>query len=80
MKKIEKLHNELSGLTSQDQWKWVVENKELIKSLDLDNDSTYVNFKGDKEGEYSVNLIDWIGWDDGVIYLLKAIGIKGEPV
>lgn len=80
MKKAEKLHNELSSLTSQDQWKWIVDNKDLISRLDLDNDSTYVLFKCDKEGDYSVSLDDYIGWHDGAVYLLKAIGIKGEPV
>ena len=80
MKKAEKLANQLNNLTSQDQWKFIIDNKDSISSIDLDNDVTYVNWKGDKESEYSTSTIDYIGNGPGVELLFHALGIEAQGV
>jgi hypothetical protein len=65
-------------LTSEQQWKWVVDNKEMIEQVDLDNDGTWVSLKG--SDDECLTMKAYLGWDDGVQHLLTAIGIPNSPV
>ena len=48
--------------------------------VNLDNDDTFVTILGgDSESGY-VNFDGYLGWSDGVISLLEAVGIKAESV
>lgn len=61
-----------------EKWKWLIENKNVEYTVMLDNDDTFVVFGDDDEmiGQFS----DYIGWSDGVCYLLEALGINHECV
>lgn len=69
------------------KWKWVIENPYDIElSIRLDNDSTYLEFPfsedpNDPDEDTHWESFDYyIGWSDGIHFLLGAIGIKCESV
>ena len=75
---------EFNELTSQEQWKWVLDNKEKISLIELDNDVTYVSsvcFKEDDDEETgSVSMKTWLGRDEGITDLMLALGIECQDV
>ncbi len=66
------LKTEFDALPEKEQWKWLIENKEKVTKIDLDNDETYISFIGDDENESRFKAD--IGNRQGVNYLLEALG------
>ena len=63
--------------TDEERWRYVINNNPEDLIILLDNDQTCITFKDSDAGIY----FDYpIGWDDGVIVLLDAIGVKAEQV
>jgi len=76
---------EFEELTAEEQWQWVIDNKEQITQIDLDNDCTYVVadcFKVPDEPECtgSISMKSWLGNGHGLYDLFDALGIKCEGV
>lgn len=58
-------------LSEKRQWAWLLENKEAVEQIELDNDETYISFKGEEdECRFKAD----IGNRQGVNYLLEALG------
>lgn len=77
--------NKFDELTGQEQWLWVITNKEEISLIELDNDCTYVcadRFKevGNEECSGSITMKSYLGHGCGLHHLFKAIGIKCSDV
>jgi hypothetical protein len=69
------------NLTDQEQWSWVIANKEEILLIELDNDCTYVSaarFKeeGNDECNGSISMKSYLGHGYGIFHLMKTIGIE----
>ena len=61
------------------RWGFVLANKSKLR-LSLDNDDTMViddNASEDDENNYG-SFDDYVGWSDGVITLLNAIGLDAD--
>lgn len=67
------LKTEFDALTEKEQWKWLIENKDKVAQIDLDNDETYISFIDDDENESRFKAD--IGNRQGVNYLLEALGL-----
>lgn len=71
-------------LSPEKQWAYILENKQNVKMLSLDNDQTQVvlkTFGNDACGEQEwTEMKEDIGDRDGVFILLKILGIKHEGV
>lgn len=67
------LKTEFDALTEKEQWKWLIENKDKVVQIDLDNDETYISFIDDDENESRFKAD--IGNRQGVNYLLEALGL-----
>lgn len=65
-----------NALNSRDQWKWIVDNKEQIQMITLDNDNCSIQIKGLSDSCWYPHT--WLGYSDGVHDLLNAIGIPCE--
>lgn len=66
------LKTEFDALTEKEQWKWLIENKDKVVQIDLDNDETYISFIDDDENESRFKAD--IGNRQGVNYLLEVLG------
>jgi hypothetical protein len=86
----EKLVTEYGALKNDfERWRYILNHKNLLGVM-LDNDNTQVIFIGDiikslNEDEIDelpelVEMDTWLGWSNGVVTLLAAIGIKAELV
>ncbi|WP_373031630.1 hypothetical protein [Sulfurovum sp.] len=73
LKELSKIEGDIN------KWKWLMENQEAGLIVNLDNDDTFVT-DPDSEDDFCVDFDGYVGWSDGVISLLEAIGIKAEPV
>ncbi len=76
---------EFEQLEPDQQWLWVVNNKEEILLIELDNDVTYVTaarFKedGNDECRGSISMKSYLGNGWGIDHLLEALGITVEGV
>jgi len=58
--------------TDTQKWRFIIENKKQMPPILLDNDSTKIDLG---RGDY-FEFNKYIGYGDGVVNLLKAIGIK----
>lgn len=73
--------NEFNKLDPEEQWKWVIDNKEKVTQIELDNDCTYVLsplFK-EEDNEYyqgRISMKSYLGNGWGIDHLLEALGIK----
>lgn len=70
---------QFEALPAQEQWLWVITNKEDISLLiELDNDCTYVTSDYFKVGEDngSVTMKSYLGISEGLFHLVKSIGIE----
>lgn len=83
MKTREQLVTEFGVLDNdKSRWIWVKANQgeENLPKVDLDNDDTCICIEmDDGETEY-LQFDHYIGWGDGVEYLLEAMGINAESV
>ena len=66
--------------TDEARWKWMSTHSHRGITVCLDNDDTFATFNDDKEGQFVMEFDEYIGWTDGVLSLLKAIGISAEQV
>ncbi len=80
MNQIEKLEQAWYTLTDEQRWKRLPGIQEQQKTLIvmLDNDITYLT--DTKDHDLYLEFDEDIGWRGGIIDLLKAFNIKGEPV
>ena len=95
-KHIETLISKFNSLNSdEDRFRFLLEHKGVFK-LNLDNDDTFTTVsdatfasleidKWSVEADYWNNKItkdfnEYLGWNDGVLILLKVIGITADPV
>jgi hypothetical protein len=62
--------------TDMERWSWLMNNQDKGIVVKCDNDNTYIVVDGDDDD--SASFRSYIGWDDGVFELLKAVGIKAE--
>jgi len=62
-------------LSDKEQWAWVLENKGLIQSIELDNDETYINL----EDNY-LAMKSYIGNSGGAEILLELLGFTTQGV
>ncbi len=61
------------ALEAAAQWEWILQNKEKIETIALDNDETFVSFVGeDSEGIFKAD----IGNREGATLLLEALGFE----
>jgi hypothetical protein len=72
-------------LTPEQQWKWVIENKDKITLIELDNDCTYICaecFKeaGNSECTGSISMESYLGNGWGINHLISALGIECRGV
>ena len=91
-----KLIDQYNKLKSdEDRFRFLLEHKGVFK-LNLDNDDTFTTvsdatFRSLRIDKWSVEADDWndkitndfhdyLGWHDGVVCLLKVVGITAEPV
>ena len=81
--------------SDEDRFRFILEHKGVFR-LNLDKDATYTvvsgeTFKSLGIDRWSVEADDWndkitndfhnyLGWHDGVVCLLKVVGITAEPV
>lgn len=71
-----KLHfNSISG---PDQWKWIYDNRSMIKEVILDTDNTSVHLKGDDDSNFVLYPKKDCGNRNGVLWLLRAIGLPAN--
>jgi len=65
-----------------DRWKWIKEHQHTGIIIYLDNDDTcgMLPDPDDEDDVLTFQFEDCIGWDEGVLNLLKAYGIKAECV
>jgi hypothetical protein len=81
----QKMRKEFKILKNDIQrWKWILKNKDKIIVF-LDNDDTFAAMAEDKYnasiGNEEIFEFDtYLGYSDGVIYLLEALGIESEVV
>lgn len=61
---------------AEDQWQWVLQNKEKVKMISLDNDNTMITFT--ENTEWYAYFDEYIGQARGTLNLLEAIGLPGE--
>lgn len=72
--------DEFHKLNDTGRWKYVLDHKDEIEIF-LDNDLTYGHFIADKADERVMLDFDWyVGWSDGIQFLLRAAGIKAQSV
>jgi len=63
--------------TDVEKWKWVIDNQHLGFTVMLDNDDTFLSHPENNEiGEFD----GYLGWSDGAISLLEALGVESESV
>lgn len=61
---------------AEDQWQWVLQNKEKVKMITLDNDNTMITFVDDVD---AYGYFDsYIGQSKGTLDLLDALGLPAE--
>ena len=78
-KKFEMIKQKWNKLMNDlERWTFLRENQHLGLVVQLDNDNTFVTHK-DIEDDY-LEFDEYIGWADGVLFLLASVGIKAEPV
>jgi hypothetical protein len=76
-----KLWKEFKKLKSDKaRWKFILNNQGKGIKINLDNDDTFGSFSWDENGEYLLQLDDYLGWSDGIQTLLSIIGIDAECV
>lgn len=68
-------------LTPEQQWKWVIDNKDKIDIVELDNDCTYIcsscfKEEGNDECSGSLAMESYLGNGWGINHLMAALGIK----
>lgn len=79
--------NKIDRMSAEEQYKYLYENRDKFV-LFLDNDDTRVALKEDynklqKDYNFDIETIslkDFIGDNEGVFHLLKAIGLYSEGV
>lgn len=76
---------EFELLDPEQQWKWVIDNKEKISLIELDNDCTYICsqcFKeaGNEECSGSISMKSYLGNGWGIDHLMTALGIECRGV
>lgn len=75
-----KLLNEFNNLKNDvDRWKWILKNQNKHIKIMLDNDDTYGVFDHIEESPI-FQFDEYIGYDTGVLKLLKAVGIYADYV
>ena len=84
-KKLAILENRWLELTDTQRWKALISEPESFKNfiVQLDNDDTFLKIKNPKnefEEDFYLSFDEFIGWTDGILTLLVAIGIQAEPV
>jgi hypothetical protein len=85
MKTNEELYKEFEALDNDvDRWKWVIENKEFV-TVKLDNDDTFVIFRDEEDLDWDeeghiMDIMEYVGWSDGIFNLLRALGVAAEGV
>lgn len=75
---MEKIKLHFDSLTPAAQWEWVVENRNLIDEVILDNDNTSIHLHGDEDAEHVLYAKNDCGDRYGVLYLLRALGINAN--
>ena len=75
---MEKIKLHFDSLTAPSQWQWVVENRQLIEEILLDNDNTSIHLAGDEEALHILYPKNDCGDRYGVLYLLRALGINAN--
>jgi hypothetical protein len=64
------------------KWNWVKDHQKTGIVIKLDNDDTYgiLDEEECEDDPYIFQFDNYIGWSDGVEYLLEAMGINAECV
>lgn len=65
--------------TDENRWKWLLENQGQGLVVMLDNDYTFVVDSNDYDAD-SVGFDEYLGWSDGVVALLRTVGIACDVV
>lgn len=74
--KHSEIKTHFDGLTAPAQWLWIVENRQLVEEIILDNDNTSVHLHGDTDAEHALYPKSDCGNRYGVLYLLRALGLN----
>lgn len=78
---MEELFDQFEKLkTDKQRWDWIQQNQDKGITVNLDNDDTYATFDADEDGDYVMQIQEYIGCSDGIFSLLEAMGIKCEYV
>ncbi len=73
-----------SMLNDTAKWAWLMKNQDKNVIVKCDNDWTYIIIEGfdeDSEGwddDCCGDFDEYTGWTDGVMCLLKSVGIRAE--
>ncbi len=75
---MKKIKTHFDALSAPAQWKWIVENLGLIDEIIIDNDNTSIHFHGDEDAMYVMYPKNDCGNRNGVLYLLRALGVNAN--
>ena len=78
---MSKLIDEFDALRGDKaRWDWLIANKDKSLRLVLDNDDTMIvdNSAHEDDENNTASFDSYIGWSEGVLNLLHAIGIDAE--
>lgn len=68
----------------EDRYKFLVvhQSNPNLPTLHLDNDDTFISFDDDDAWDESklIQFDHYLGWSDGILVLMRTIGIKCESV
>ena len=76
--RFDRIKNVWNQMEDLQRWQFLQNNQQLGFVVQLDNDGTFVSHP-DLEDDL-LDFDEFIGWADGIMPLLKALGVQGEPV
>jgi len=75
---MEKIKTHFDALSAPAQWEWIVGNRSLIDEIIIDNDNTSIHLHGDEDAMYVMYPKNDCGNRNGVLYLLRALGVNAN--
>jgi hypothetical protein len=76
--KLELIKTKFDSLSNSQQWEWIIEYRQLIEEIILDNDNTSIHLHGDKEAKHVLYPKMDCGDRYGVLYLLRGLGFNAN--
>lgn len=76
---FQEIKDKFDSLSEEDQWKWLLENRDKIKTINTDEDMTHGWLIGDDEFKYVLYFKTGQGWNS-LVGLLNAMGINADTI